>query len=170
MGQYYLTLGLLSESSLKAYATEMARILSRQESAPLLIGLEGELGSGKTTWVRAMLRGAGFEGQVPSPTYALVEPYHLDELTIAHLDLYRLTCREDLDNLGIRDWFSQDRTWLLIEWPDRVPALKIRCDVLIQLKFVESSGRFISLVGQTHRGRAIVKTLLDPKNNSSINL
>ena len=94
----------------------------------------------------------------------------MDELTIAHLDLYRLTCREDLENLGIRDWLSQDRTCLLIEWPDRVPELKMRCDILIQLKFVGSSGRFVSLAGQTHRGRAIVRTLLDSKKNSSINL
>ncbi len=170
MGQHYLTLGLLPEPLFKAYATEMARILSRQEPAPLLIGLEGELGSGKTTWVRAMLKGAGFVGQVPSPTYALVEPYHLDKLTIAHFDLYRLARCEDLEDLGIRDWLSQGRTWLLIEWPDRVPTLKMRCDVLIRLEFMELSSRFVSLIGQTHRGRVIVKALLDPKKNSSINL
>jgi len=148
----------------------MARILSSQELEPLLIGLEGELGSGKTTWVRAMLEGVGFAGQVPSPTYALVEPYHLGKLTIAHLDLYRLARCEELENLGIRDWLSQDRTWLLIEWPDRVPTLKMRCDILILLKFVDSSGRFVSLIGQTHRGRALVKALLNSQKNSSISL
>lgn len=159
MGQPHFTLELLSESLLKAYASEMARTLPRQESTPLLIGLEGELGSGKTTWVRAMLEGVGFEGRVPSPTYTLVEPYRSGELAIVHLDLYRLASCEDLENLDIRGWFSQGRTWLLIEWPDRAPKLKTRCDVLIRLEFIKSLGRFASLIGQTRRGRAIIKAL-----------
>ena len=166
MGQPYLTLGLFSEPAFKARAAQMARALSGEELAPVVVGLEGEFGSGKTTWVRGMLEGLGFRGQVPSPTYALVEPYNLGKLTLVHLDLYRLACPEDLEDIGVRDWLSRPDVWLLVEWPERAPMLKTCCDVLMRFEIVGSLGRSISLSSQTDCGCTILKALSDPETDS----
>ncbi|HMB40123.1 MAG TPA: tRNA (adenosine(37)-N6)-threonylcarbamoyltransferase complex ATPase subunit type 1 TsaE [Wenzhouxiangellaceae bacterium] len=83
-----------------------------------VITLSGELGAGKTTLVRGMLRGLGFEGRVKSPSYGLVESYEVSGLDIHHLDLYRLGEPEELDFIGIENLIGPDSV-LLIEWPER---------------------------------------------------
>lgn len=82
------------------------------------IGLEGELGAGKTTLARALIRALGHEGPVVSPTYTLLEPYPVAGRTLYHLDLYRLTDPGELEYLGVRDW-DPARDWLLVEWPEQ---------------------------------------------------
>lgn len=95
-----------------------------------LVLLHGDLGAGKTTLVRGLLRGLGYEGAVRSPTYTLIEPYAFDHWTLYHLDLYRLGDPEELDYLGLRDLMAE-RGLLLIEWPERAanwlpgPALEL---------------------------------------------
>jgi len=91
--------------------------------APELAGgqiwtLTGELGAGKTTLVRGMLRGLGFKGRVKSPSYGLVESYSLDSIIVHHLDLYRLGNPEELDFIGFEDLLAPDSV-LLVEWPER---------------------------------------------------
>jgi len=83
-----------------------------------VITLSGELGAGKTTLVRGMLRGLGFEGRVKSPSYGLVESYEVSGLDIHHLDLYRLGEPEELDFIGVENLIGPDSV-LLIEWPER---------------------------------------------------
>jgi tRNA threonylcarbamoyladenosine biosynthesis protein TsaE len=80
--------------------------------------LAGDLGAGKTTFARGFLRGMGASGPVRSPTYTIVEPYSVGELTILHVDLYRLRGVEELETLGLRDWAREGCIWL-IEWPER---------------------------------------------------
>ena len=103
MGESELIAELGSEQAFTELAAEFARALRVARVWPLVVGLRGDLGSGKTTWVRAMLRGLGYAGRVPSPTYTLLEQYACGGLSLVHLDLYRLRGQDELENLGLRD-------------------------------------------------------------------
>lgn len=115
-------------------------LVSAQISAGLIL-LFGDLGAGKSTLVRALLRALGVAGPIPSPTYTLVEPYELDGLSIRHLDLYRIADSSELEELGGRELFD---TLALVEWPERVPQLLARADLRIDLSHA-GEGRLASL-------------------------
>jgi tRNA threonylcarbamoyladenosine biosynthesis protein TsaE len=108
-----------------------------------LIFLQGQLGAGKTTLVRGFLRAAGFVGAVKSPTYTLVEEYLVNDRKIAHFDLYRLTDPEELEWIGIRDYFGQDCV-CFIEWPDRGKGFLPEPDGVIILTN-EGLGRLLAM-------------------------
>jgi tRNA threonylcarbamoyladenosine biosynthesis protein TsaE len=99
-----------------------------------------------------MLRGLGYGGRVPSPTYTLLEQYLLAGLTIVHLDLYRLSGDEELENLGLRDWLAEANTWLLIEWPERAPQLAARCDLSIEFTDAGGQARSVAFHATTAAG------------------
>jgi tRNA threonylcarbamoyladenosine biosynthesis protein TsaE len=149
MGESALTLDLRSEAEFTACARRFAGELVAARAYPLVLGLRGDLGSGKTTWVRAMLRGLGYRGRVPSPTYTLLEQYACDGLTVVHLDLYRLSGDEELENLGLRDWLAERAFWLLIEWPERAPQLAKRCDLTLELSATGPDGRRLTITPKT---------------------
>ncbi len=118
--------------------------------APALRGggcvwLSGELGTGKTTLVRALLRALGHEGAVRSPTYALVEPYEIGGLEIYHLDLYRIADPEELEFLGLRDWLLPGNL-ILVEWPERAGGLLPAADLHLHLEHADAARR-VRLVG-----------------------
>lgn len=152
MGEPALSAELGSEDALTARAAGLARALRAARAWPLVLGLAGDLGSGKTTWVRAMLRGLGYEGRVPSPTYTLLEQYRCGELTVVHLDLYRLHGAEELEHLGLRDWLAEERCWIAVEWPERAPALAARCDWLIELAVTSDVARRVAISARTPAG------------------
>jgi tRNA threonylcarbamoyladenosine biosynthesis protein TsaE len=152
MGESELVAHFRSELELIDFAGEAARRLAAAKRWPLLIGLRGELGAGKTTFVRALLRGLGYEARVPSPTYTLLEHYAVGELVVVHLDLYRLASEAELENLGLRDWLEAPATWVLIEWPDRAPGLARRCDLLLTLEETEPGARRLTLRAATGAG------------------
>src|SRR5687768_8788811 len=147
-----LTMELDSEQKLAELAGVFARALHSARAWPLVIGLRGDLGSGKTTWVRAMLRGLGYAGRVPSPTYTLLEQYACGSLSVVHLDLYRLRSGEELENLGLRDWLAEPQRWLAVEWPERAPELAERCDVTLELAIAASGARRLSVIPRTRAG------------------
>jgi tRNA threonylcarbamoyladenosine biosynthesis protein TsaE len=97
-----------------------------------VVYLTGDLGAGKTTLTRGLLRSLGVTGAVRSPTYTLVEIYELGALTALHLDLYRLTDPEELGNLGLREWARGGHLWL-IEWPERGAGRLPDADLVITL-------------------------------------
>lgn len=154
MGQSDLTIHFASEAQLTEFAARLGRQWQQDATFSLLVvGLRGELGSGKTTWVRALLKGLGYGGRVPSPTYTLLEQYSLGPLAVVHLDLYRLTSEHDLEPLGIRDWLARpDPTWVLVEWPERAPRLERACDVVIEFRYAGEAGRDLRLTAGTAAG------------------
>ena len=98
--------------------------------------LHGPLGAGKTTLARGILRGRGYSGVVPSPTYTLIETYPLGSVLVVHFDLFRIESHDELEPLGLRDYFSED-TICLIEWPDRAVGYLPPPTVLITLAYRE---------------------------------
>ncbi|PIE43553.1 MAG: tRNA (adenosine(37)-N6)-threonylcarbamoyltransferase complex ATPase subunit type 1 TsaE [Gammaproteobacteria bacterium] len=138
------------EQTLSLGALIADSLLETSRSASIF--LLGDLGAGKTTLTKGILRRLGHIGNVKSPTYTLVEPYELDELTVYHFDLYRLADPEELECMGIRDYFDQ-RSLCLVEWPEKGqgflprPDLQIRLQVIADHRNAELTA--LSLLGQT---------------------
>ncbi len=130
---------------------------------PLLVFLKGDLGAGKTTLARGVLRALGHTGPVKSPTYALVESYDLERVTVHHLDLYRLGDPSELEALGIREMLDPTAI-LMVEWPERGAGWLPPPDIEIELSHLDE-GRRARLRGHTSRGRAAMQ-LLGSRNAS----
>ena len=162
MGESELVTHFRSETELIDFAGGAGGRLAATKRWPLLIGLRGDLGAGKTTFVRALLRGLGYQARVPSPTYTLLEHYAVGELVVVHLDLYRLASEAELENLGLRDWLETSATWVLIEWPDRAPELARRCDLLLTLEETEAGARRLTLKAGSDAGIAALRDLSQP--------
>lgn len=117
--------------------------------------LDGELGAGKSTLARALIRAMGHAGVVPSPTYTLVEPYQLPAGKVYHVDLYRVSAEEELRFLG---WNELDDGFRLVEWPDRAPELAADADLRIRLSYSQE-GRNLDLDAMSERGKALLAKL-----------
>jgi tRNA threonylcarbamoyladenosine biosynthesis protein TsaE len=103
---------------MRALGRALGAALRTTGSGALVIGIEGELGAGKTTLVGGILAALGVTGAIRSPTYTLIEPYEAAGLQLYHIDLYRLNSAREVEALGIRDLLDA-RAVLLIEWPSR---------------------------------------------------
>jgi len=122
-----------------------------------IIFLSGNLGSGKTTLARGILRGLGYDGKVKSPTYTLVELYKLSRLDLYHFDLYRFNDPQEWADAGFRDSFGSGNV-CLVEWPERGGDLLPRPDLRIELS-VEREGRRIRVCADSESGRNCLKQL-----------
>lgn len=108
-----------------------------------IVYLHGDLGAGKTTLVRAVLRAAGYAGTVKSPTFTLVEEYRIQRRVIYHFDLYRLADPEELEWIGIRDYFTEPAI-CFIEWPEKGAGMLPPPDCSIALS-VLGEGRLLEI-------------------------
>ncbi len=122
---------------------ELGVTLAQLLPTGLVIYLQGELGTGKTTLTRGFLRGRGHQGAVKSPTYTLMEPYELESGRCYHLDLYRLGSARELEYLGIRDLLEGDAT-MLVEWPERGEGMLPAADIVVQIGYLDG-GREVQL-------------------------
>lgn len=147
-----MRLAFRSEQALTDAAAAAARRWHEAGIDSLVVGLRGPLGSGKTTWVRAMLRGLGYTARVPSPTYTLVEDYRVAGFSVVHLDLYRLAAADEIEFLGIRDQIGAAGVWLLIEWPERAGPLLTHCDLLVDFRADGESTRELTFRAQSMIG------------------
>ena len=120
--------------------------------------LKGELGAGKTTFVRGLLRGLSYQDKVKSPTYTLVEPYSFDKFTIYHFDLYRFKDEIEWDDAGFREYFNNSSI-CLVEWPEKAGHILTDPDILIELSHA-SHGRHLHLIGYTSIGVECLKTII----------
>lgn len=139
---------------------EAATVALGESLGRMLVGggvvyLEGTLGAGKTTLTRGVLRAFGHQGAVKSPTYTLVEPYELAGQAIYHFDLYRLGEPEELEYMGIRDYFLE-HSLCIVEWPERGQGYLPLADIRVQLT-VQESGRLATLTAVSDRGKLLMQ-------------
>lgn len=147
---------LADEAATIALASRLHQALVRPLGGWTVL-LEGALGAGKSTFARGLIRAFGHGGAVPSPTYTLVEPYELPEVTIYHIDLYRIADADELRYLGFNEL---DQGLRLIEWPERSPGLLESSDLRIRLGY-EGTGRAVVVEALTPRAADVVGALTD---------
>lgn len=131
-----------------------------------VIFLEGDLGAGKTTCVRGFLRGLQFLGPVKSPTYTLVEEYDFDWGRVYHFDLYRMTSPEELEYIGLREYFTENAI-IFVEWAERGQGILPASDLEINFE-IQADHRNIFLKTNTEKGQKILLALKDKKNKGEI--
>jgi tRNA threonylcarbamoyladenosine biosynthesis protein TsaE len=155
-----MRLGLADADATEAAGAALGLALS---AGDCVVYLHGDLGAGKTTLVRGLLRALGHPGRVPSPTYTLVEPYELGALSLKHLDLYRIADPEELAYLGIRDMTGV----VLIEWPERgthfLPGPDLECRLT-----VAAPGRVLEAQGKTAKGREALVAWADATHKAAL--
>jgi len=133
------------------------RRISRHLSPPCAIYLQGDLGTGKTTLVRGILRGLDYTGPVRSPTYTLLEPYDLETMQLYHLDLYRLADPEELELLGLRD-LLEPRSVLFVEWPERGEGVLPLPDLRVHIQHA-GAGRDLEVIAAGRHGEELESRL-----------
>ena len=144
-------------------ATEAAGArLARGLAGGMIVTLAGDLGAGKTTFVRGCLKALGWAGPVKSPSYPLVEHYPLSSLYFYHFDFYRFADPGEWETAGFADCFQPD-TVCLIEWPERVGGLLPRPDLALTLTYPDDlslSGRNLALVAHTEGGKRCLTAMI----------
>ena len=131
-------------------------LAARSEIANALIELQGDLGAGKTTFARHLLAALGVHGRVKSPTYAVVEPYALDNgLNIWHFDFYRFNDPREWEEAGFRDIFASPGL-KLVEWPDKAGEYLPQADLVLAIEVLADDTRQVTLTAQTETGKALM--------------
>ena len=125
----------------------------------MIVTLRGELGSGKTTLVRGVLRARGIDGPIKSPTYTLVEHYPVSSLYFYHFDFYRLVSCDEWDDAGVAEYFRADSV-CLVEWPERVAALLAAPDLALSLSHAQDGGRDLRVDAFTEEGERCLSALV----------
>jgi len=129
---------------------ELGRALAPQLRAMRMVILHGDLGAGKTTLVKGIAEGlnAASQDDVTSPTFTLIHEYRGPEVTLYHVDLYRIETERELATLGLDELFASDGNLVVIEWGEKFPRLVAECDAEIRIKRVDENGRKLTLTSR----------------------
>lgn len=153
MNDSRITLELADEAATATLAEKLAHAIE----PGLVVFLRGDLGAGKTTLVRGLLRALGYAGRVKSPTYALVELYEASGLNLRHFDLYRFRSADEWEAAGFRDEFNGENV-CLIEWPEKAQGLLPQEDIVISFEILPH-GRSAALQALTPAGEKCLEKL-----------
>jgi tRNA threonylcarbamoyladenosine biosynthesis protein TsaE len=143
-----------SEQETRAFAAQLA---VRPALRRAFIELQGDLGSGKTTFVRHLLHALGVPGRIKSPTYAVVEPHEVPGLAIWHFDFFRFNDPREWEDAGFRELFAAEGL-KLAEWPEKAAALLPLADLVLRIEVLLDESRRVTLLAQTPLGRELLET------------
>ncbi|CEG55834.1 tRNA (adenosine(37)-N6)-threonylcarbamoyltransferase complex ATPase subunit type 1 TsaE [Legionella fallonii] len=145
-----ITLDLIDEKASEQFAAHWAFCLT----PPLVVALSGDIGTGKTTIVRAMLKNLGVKSAIKSPTFSLVESYICNNINIHHFDLYRIHHEDELEYLGFRDYFSSQSV-CLVEWAEHAGKSLPQVDIRFNLS-IKGAGREMQIQALSVAGKSIL--------------
>lgn len=152
MGRYQSQF-ILDENESQHLAIKLASFIS----FPSKLYFTGEIGMGKTTFIRALLQALGVTDRIKSPTYTLVEEYQIDEKKLLHFDLYRIEVPEELAFLGWEELFSQAQL-VCLEWPEKAESMLIKPDIWFEFDYYELR-RQLTVIAFSERGETVLKQL-----------
>jgi tRNA threonylcarbamoyladenosine biosynthesis protein TsaE len=149
-----------TEADTRAFAAALAARMQGGAASKVLIELHGDLGSGKTTFARHLLTALGVTGRIKSPTYAVVEPYTVDDapggpLSIWHFDFYRFNDPDEWEEAGFRDIFASPGL-KLVEWPEKAGEHLPAADLDIALELQDGDVRAVTLSARSDAGTALL--------------
>lgn len=148
-----LALDLINEEASEQFAKRLAHCLKPS----LIIAFSGEIGTGKTTIIRAILKNLGVQSAIKSPTFSLVESYLCSNIPIHHFDLYRIHHEDELDYLGFRDYFS-DESICCIEWAEHAGKALPNVDIRFKLS-IKGAGREMQILASSVAGERVLACL-----------
>ena len=146
------------EEATQAFAAQWAQSAVIGDA---FIALHGDLGAGKTTLVRHLLKALGVQGRIKSPTYAVVEPYELPNQNVWHFDFYRFTDPREWEDAGFRDIFASPGL-KLAEWPEKAAVMLPVADVDLHLRTLDDATRQVTLTAHTSTGVELLNALGEP--------
>lgn len=135
----------------------LAHVLAHGLTVPSVLTFSGDLGAGKTAFIRSMLRALGVTSSIKSPTFSVVESYQVSDYYVHHFDFYRIGDETELEAIGVRDYFSRDAV-CCVEWPERAPQLLTQVDVHFVFEF-NHHGRTLIATAFSELGCALLKCL-----------
>jgi tRNA threonylcarbamoyladenosine biosynthesis protein TsaE len=141
----------------EAATQDLGRDLASTLTPGMVIWLSGDLGAGKTTLVRGLLRAFHYHGRVKSPTFTLVEHYPFSSFNLYHFDLYRFADPDEWEDAGFRDYFNEHAI-CLVEWPEKGVGCLPRADLLIRLEIL-GENREARMQGMTEVGKRCLERI-----------
>lgn len=142
---------LADSAATEAFGAAFAPVVTHPAATSLVLWLVGDLGAGKTTTTRGLLRALGHTGNVKSPTYTLLEPYVVSRISLYHFDFYRFNDPDEFLEAGLEEYFA-DGGICLVEWADKALPYVPQPDIEIRLA-VEGAGRRAEVRALTEKGR-----------------